>query len=149
MRNLNYRRGLILLALSGSLSCAKNTFNPPEPAVTLAGRYEARLTAPASQARFDVLSMKIDQVTASTVAVQLRASLQGKTVDSLSYSKAVVTQQVSNTSFRKGCVSYFIQLAPGQPSNVMTMTCQEENVFSYAYAPAGQPQGTRFKLKKL
>ncbi|GAB2536153.1 hypothetical protein [Spirosoma aerophilum] len=149
MRNLNCRRGLILLALAGSLSCTKNTFNPPEPAVTLAGRYEARLTVPASQGQFDVISMTIDRVTTNTVTVQLRTSLQGKTVDSLTYLNASITQQLSITSFRKGCVSYAIQLAPGQPSNIMTMTCEEENVFRYAYSPAGQPRETLFKLKRL
>lgn len=140
---------LLLLALTSS--CTKDKITLPDPAPSLEGTYQADVINKPFPVQGETVNLVIKSLSKDSVRVSFRATVNGQPTDSITYNKARINQLFSNSSVNKVCVNYSINLTPfgSSQSGWLSMTCSEENVFSYYYTPVGQNTGTITKFKKI
>lgn len=140
----------ILCVLITGVSCQKNALNIPEPAKSLEGNYEAKVVNGPFLVNGQTAQLSIKRVTADSVNVTLRAFANGHPSDSLSFGKSLVYQDLTAGTNRSRCIGYRIKLSPIRANDELTMTCSEENVFSYRYALTTNGQQVNYvKFKRL
>lgn len=141
--------GILCIGMN-SVSCRKDTLDIPEPAKSLEGAYEAKVVNGPFLVNGQTARLSIKRVTTDSVEVTLRAFSNGQPTDSLSYGKSLVYQEIITDNVRSVCIGYRIRLSPTRANDELTMTCSEENVFSYRYALTSNGQQVNYvKFKRL
>ncbi|QIP11176.1 hypothetical protein G8759_00200 [Spirosoma aureum] len=138
---------LCLASAVGITSCVSNRIVLPEPAQTISGTYEAQANNAVVPIQGETFRLTIERVATDRVDVALVATVNGQLGDSLVYKSAQVGQQVIRTDLQGGCVSYSIKLISTRAVGLLTMTCEEINVFQYKMD--GQQGTESLKFRKL
>jgi hypothetical protein len=138
---------LCLASVVGITGCVSNRVVLPEPAQTISGTYEAQANNAVFPIQGQILRLTVERVATDRVDVALVATVDDQPRDSLVYKSAQVGQMVTRTDLQGACVSYSINLISTKAAGVLTMTCEEINVFQYKMD--GQQGTVSLKFRKL